>query len=198
MEPIRTGHSPSAPSSGPRRVRHRGSRGGQTTRNQEAIRAWYSDLDTFREWLYNNSGGRSGRGFWLGRYQLDKVQIDQKWQVANHEAITGYLTVTQCLVLAYNIWPEYERWTYVNCLDRRRGVGHARQAEANLLPPKRVINLNILGSEHPPQEDWDYYYRYVGPNQQPKPKARAAAPTSVGGAACGCKGITTIRRSKAA
>ena len=179
VEPIRTGHSPSAPSSGPRqRTRQRGSRGGQSTRNHEAIRAWYSDLDTFRDWLYNNSGGKSGRGFWLGRYQLDQVHIDQKWQVAHHEAITGYLTVTQCLVLAYNIWPEYERWTYVNGLDRRRGVGHARQAvEANLLPPKRIINLNILGSENPPQEDWDYYNRYVGPHQQPKAKARAAAPT---------------------
>ena len=127
---------------------------------------------------------KSGRGFWLGRYQLDQVHIDQKWQVANHEAITGYLTVTHCLVLAYNIWPEYERWTYVNGLDRQRGVGHARQAvEADLLPPKRIINLNILGSENPPQEDWDYYNRYVGPNQQAKARARAAAPTPVGGAA---------------
>ena len=25
---------------------------------------------------------------------------------ANHEAIAGYMTVTQCLVLTYNIWPE--------------------------------------------------------------------------------------------
>ena len=41
VEPIRTGHSPSAQSSGLRqRTRQRSSRGGQTTRNQEAIRAW--------------------------------------------------------------------------------------------------------------------------------------------------------------
>ena len=200
VEPIRTGHSPSAPSSGPRqRTRQRSSRGGQTTRNHEAIRAWYSDLDTFRYWLYNNSGGKSGRGFWLGRYQLDQVHIDQKWQVANHEAITSYLTVTQCLVLAYNIWPENERWTYVNGLDRRRGVGHARQAvEADLLPPKRIINLSILGSENPPQEDWDYLYynRYVGPNQQAKAKARAATP--VGGVATVQPAATRVPQQPAA
>ena len=66
--------------------------------------------------MYNNTGGRSSRGFWLGRYQLDQVHIDQKWQVANHQAIEGYLTITQCLILTYNIWPEYERWVYVNGL----------------------------------------------------------------------------------
>ena len=99
VEPIRTGHSPAAPSSGTRqRTRQRGTRGGQTTRNQEAIRAWFSDLDTFRNWLYQNTGGRSSRGFWLSRYPLDSVDIDQKWQVANHEAIAEYLTTTQCLV----------------------------------------------------------------------------------------------------
>ena len=88
VEPIRTGHSPSAPSSGPRqRTRQRGSRGGQTTRNQEAIRSWYSDLDTVRAWLYENSGGRSGRGFWLGKCYLDRVDLDQRWQVANYQAL---------------------------------------------------------------------------------------------------------------
>ena len=79
VEPVRTGHSPSAPSAGPKqRTRQRSSRGGQTTRNQEATRAWFSDLDTFRDWLYQNTGGRSGRGFWLGRYLLDGVDINQK------------------------------------------------------------------------------------------------------------------------
>ena len=185
VEPIRTGHSPSAPSAGPKQhTRQRSSRGGQTTRNQEANRAWFSDLDTFRDWLYQNTGGRSGRGFWLGRYYLDSVHIDQKWQVANHEAIAGYLTVTQCLVLTYNIWPEYERWVPVNGLDRRRGVGHGRHAvESGVLPSKRIINLNILGSEFPPQESWDYYYRYVGPNAPARPRAWAADPASAGGAA---------------
>ena len=185
VEPIRTGHSPSAPSSGTRqRTRQRGSRGGQTTRNQEAIRAWFSDLDTFRNWLYQNTGGRSSRGFWLGRYPLDSVDIDQKWQVANHEAIVDYLTTTQCLILTSNLWPEYEEWAQHNGLDRRRGVGHGRLSlEARLLPPKRIINLNILGSEFPPQESWDYYNRYVGPNAPARAKARAAAPASAGGAA---------------
>ena len=185
VEPIRTGHSPAAPSSGTRqRTRQRGTRGGQTTRNQEAIRAWFSDLDTFRNWLYQNTGGRSSRGFWLSRYPLDSVDIDQKWQVANHEAIAEYLTTTQCLVLTSKLWPEYEQWVHHNGLDRRRGVGHGRfSLEAGLLPPKRVINLNILGSEPPPQESWDYYYRYVGPNAPARPKARAAAPASAGGAA---------------
>ena len=185
VEPIRTGHSPSAPSSGTRqRTRQRGSRGGQTTRNQEAIRAWFSDLDTFRNWLYQNTGGRSSRGFWLSRYSLDSVDIDQKWQVANHEAIANYLTTTQCLILTSNLWPEYEEWAQYNGLDRRRGVGHGRLSlEARLLPPKRIINLNILGSEFPPQESWDYYNRYVGPNAPARAKARAAAPASAGGAA---------------
>ena len=185
VEPIRTDHSPSAPSAGPKQhTRQRSSRGGQTTRNQEANRAWFSDLDTFRDWLYQNTGGRSGRDFWLGRYYLDSVHIDQKWQVANHEAIAGYLTVTQCLVLTYNIWPEYERWVHVNGLDRRRGVGHGRHAvESGVLPSKRIINLNILGSEFPPQESWDYYYRYVGPNAPARPRAWAADPASAGGAA---------------
>ena len=40
-----------------------------------------------------------------------------------------------------------------------------------------------MGSEFPPQESWDYYNRYVGPNAPAKPKARAAAPASAGGAA---------------
>ena len=185
VEPIRTGHSPSAPSAGPKqRTRQRSSRGGQNTRNQEATRAWFSDLDTFRDWLYQNTGGRSGRGFWLSRYLLDGVDIDQKWQVANHQAIADYLTVTQCLVLTFKLWPEYENWALANGLDRRRGIGHGRNAvEKGVLPPKRIINLNILGSEFPPQESWDYYNRYVGPNAPAKPKARAAAPASAGGAA---------------
>ena len=147
VEPIRTGHSPSAPSAGPKqRTRQRSSRGGQNTRNQEATRAWFSDLDTFRDWLYQNTGGRSGRGFWLSRYLLDGVDIDQKWQVANHQAIADYLTVTQCLVLTFKLWPEYENWALANGLDRRRGIGHGRNAvEKGVLPPKRIINLNIFG-----------------------------------------------------
>ena len=107
-----------------------------------------------------------------------------KWQVANHQAIADYLTVTQCLVLTFNLWPEYENWALANGLDRRRGVGHGRHAvESGALPPKRIINLNILGSEFPPQESWDYHNRYVSPNAPARPKPRAAAPASAGGAA---------------
>ena len=61
VEPIRTGHSPSAPSAGPKqRTRRRSSRGGQTTRNQEANRAWFSDLDTFRDYCIKiQEGGQA-------------------------------------------------------------------------------------------------------------------------------------------
>ena len=98
----------------------------------------------FRDWLYQNTSGRSGRGFWLGRYLLDGVDTDQKWQVANHQAIADYLTVTQCLVLTFNLWPEYENWALANGLDRRRGIGHGRNAvEKGVLPPKRIINLTF-------------------------------------------------------
>ena len=94
--------------------------------------------------VVSKTGGRSSRGFWLGRYPLDSVDIDQKWQVANHKAIVDYLTTTQCLILTSNLWPEYEEWAQHNGLDRRRGVGHGRLSlEARLLPPKRIINLNI-------------------------------------------------------
>ena len=54
------------------------------------------------------------------------------------------------------------------------------------LPPKRIINQRILGAEHPRPEEWDRYYRYIGPQQQPRPKAeRPAAATPVAGAASG-------------
>ena len=47
-DPIQVGHSPSAPSTGPRRTRTRGSRGGQTTRWQEALREWSLDFEKGR------------------------------------------------------------------------------------------------------------------------------------------------------
>ena len=46
-----------------------------------------------------------------------------------------------------------------------------------------IINHRILGAEHPRAEEWDTYYRYVGPQQQPRPKGKAAASASAGGAA---------------
>ena len=52
------------------------------------------------------------------------------------------------------------------------------------LPPKRIINQRILGADHPRSEEWDTYYRYVGPQQQPRPKAeKAAAAASAAGTA---------------
>ena len=71
-----------------------------------------------------------------------------------------------------------------NGLERRRGVGHGRQViEGGTLPSLRIINFNILGVGHPPDEYWDRYYRYVAPQTQPRPKGKAAAPHPSGGAA---------------
>ena len=77
-EPVQVGHSPSAPSTGPRR-RTRGSRGGQTTRWQEALREWWLDFEKAQTWLYNNnSGGNIARGFWLECHSLDEGLIQIK------------------------------------------------------------------------------------------------------------------------
>ena len=99
-------------------------------------------------------------------------------------------TTSQCLTLAYNILLPYKEWAHNHGLDRRRGTAHAQQViDSGDLPPKRVINQRILGAEHPRAEEWDTYYRYVGPQQQPRPKVvRPAAATSVAGAASG--GVT--------
>ena len=55
-----------------------------------------------------------------------------------------------------------------------------------------------MGSENPPQEDWDYYNRYVGPNQQAKAKARAAAPTPVSGVATAPTAVPKVSQQTAA
>ena len=49
-DPIQVGHSP-ATSSNPPRQRVRSSRGGATTRWQEAKRAWWNDFEAYQNWL---------------------------------------------------------------------------------------------------------------------------------------------------
>ena len=93
------------------------------------------------------------------------------------------MTVSQCLALSYHVWPEYKGWANANGLDQRRGIGHGRHVvDRSTLPSKSIINLNILGSRNPTEEDWDYYNSYVGPNTPAKAKARTAAPAAAGGA----------------
>ena len=145
-EPVRVGHSPAASSREPRRQRHRGSRGGQTTRWQEALREWWLDFEKVQRWLYNNSGGNIARGFWLDRISLEDVDSDQKWFVCNFHLLQEYLTTSQLLALAYHIWSQYSEWAHNHGLDRRRGVSHGRQViDSKILPPQSEINLNILG-----------------------------------------------------
>ena len=57
-EPIQVDHSPSAPSKAPR-TRVRSSRGGATTRWQEARRGWWAYFEIYENWLYHNSGEAS-------------------------------------------------------------------------------------------------------------------------------------------
>ena len=185
-EPVRVGHSPAASSREPRRQRHRGSRGGQTTRWQEALREWWLDFEKVQRWLYNNSGGNIARGFWLDRVSLEDVDSDKKWFVCNFHLLQNYLTTSQLLALAYHIWPQYTEWAHSHGLDRRRGVSHGKQViDSKILPPQSEINLNILGVEYPPDDYWDRYYRYQAPHAKPRPKGKAAAPS---GSAAGAEG----------
>ena len=187
-EPVRVGHSPAASSREPRRQRHRGSRGGQTTRWQEALREWWLDFEKVQRWLYNNSGGNIARGFWLDRVSLEDVDSDQKWFVCNFHLLQEYLTTSQLLALAYHIWSQYSEWAHSHGLDRRRGVSHGRQViDSKILPPQSEINLNILGVEYPPDDFWDRYYRYQAPHAKPRPKGKAAAPPGGAAVAAGPK-----------
>ena len=161
-EPVRVGHSPAASSREPRRQRHRGSRGGQTTRGQEALREWWLDFERVQRWLYNNSGGNIARGFWLERISLEDVDSHEKWFVCNFHLLLEFLTTSQLLALACHSWPQYAEWAHSHGLDRRRGVSHGRQViDGGNLPPLTVINRNILGVEHPPDDFWDRYFRYI-------------------------------------
>ena len=185
-DPIQVGHSPATSSTG-RRPRVRSSRGGALTRWQEAKRGWWADFEALQWWLYYNSGGAVAGGFWLPKIAYEDATEDQRWLVALHSRLIETLTTSQCLSLAFHILPTYNTWTHRYGLDRRRGTAHAEQViDSGDLPPKRKTNQLILGAEHPRAEEWDRYYRYIGPQQQPLPKAeRAAASTAVVGAPSG-------------
>jgi len=87
-EPIQVGHSPPAPSKAPR-TRARSSRGGATTRWQEARRGWWTDFETYQNWLYQNSGGSISGGFWLRRipYEHAHASESQRWLIALHSRL---------------------------------------------------------------------------------------------------------------
>eukprot|EP00435_Cladocopium_sp_Y103_P022709 s4280_g5.t1 len=116
VEPLQTGHTPA---SGSRPPRVRSSRGGQTTRWQEAQRSWYQDFDRVRWWLYENSGGRRHGGFWLRKYTLNEAGNDQRWFTSLFEGISDFLERLDCLILCYYIWPTYQNWVTRFGLDRR-------------------------------------------------------------------------------
>ena len=192
-DPIQVGHSP-ATSSNPPRQRVRSSRGGATTRWQEAKRAWWNDFEAYQNWLYHNSGGDIVGGFWLRKISYEQADESTRWLIALHSRLVEEFTTSQCLTLAYNILLPYKEWAHYYGLDRRRGTAHAQQViDSGDLPPKRVINQSILGAEHPRAEEWDIYYRYIGPQQQPRPKVvRPAAATPVAGAASGSTEPTPV------
>ena len=182
VEPIQVGHEPSGPSRPPR-TRQRSSRGGQVTRWQEAQREWWKDFERVQQWLYNNSGGRISNGFWPRRISYQDASSEEKWFVSIFESLVQEYSTSNCLALAYYVFDPYTDWAHKYGLDRRRGPSHGKQViESQDLPPKRIINRTLLGSENPPEEVWDRYYRYLGPQQQPRPK-KAAAPAPAGGAA---------------
>ena len=194
-DPIQVGHSP-ATSSNPPRQRVRSSRGGATTRWQEAKRAWWNDFEAYQNWLYYNSGGDIVGGFWLRKISYEQADESTRWLIALHSRLVEKFTTSQCLTLAYNILLPYKEWAHYYGLDRRRGTAHAQQViDSGDLPPKRVINQRILGAEHPRAEEWDIYYRYIGPQQQPRPKVvRPAAATPVAGAASGSADPTPVQQ----
>ena len=194
-DPIQVGHSPST-SSNPPRQRVRSSRGGATTRWQEAKRAWWNDFEAYQNWLYHNSGGDIVGGFWLRKISYEQADESTRWLIALHSRLVEEFTTSQCLTLAYNILLPYKEWAHYYGLDRRRGTAHAQQViDSGDLPPKRVINQRILGAEHPRAEEWDIYYRYIGPQQQPQPKVvRPAAATPVAGAASGSTDPTPVAK----
>ena len=160
-DPIQVGHSP-ATSSNPPRQRVRSSRGGATTRWQEAKRAGWNDFEAYQNWLYCNSGGDIAGGFWLRKISYEYADESLRWLIALHSRLIEELPTSQCLALAYNILIPYQEWAHIHGLDRRRGIAHAQQViDSGELPPKRVINQRILGAEHPRAEEWDIYYRYI-------------------------------------
>ena len=85
-DPIQVGHSPATSSTG-RRPRVRSSRGGATTRWQEAKRGWWADFEAVQWWLYHNSGGVVAGGFWLSKIAYEDATEDQRWFVALHSRL---------------------------------------------------------------------------------------------------------------
>ena len=194
-DPIQVGHSP-ASSSTAHRPRVRSSRGGAQTRWQEAKRAWWNNFEAYQNWLYHNSGGDIVGGFWLRKISYEHADESTRWLIALHSRLVEEFPTSQCLALAYQILIPYKEWAHIHGLDRRRGTAHAQQViDSGELPPKRVINQRILGAEHPRAEEWDRYYRYIGPQQQPRPKVvRPAAATPVAGAASGGTDPTPVQQ----
>ena len=138
-DPIQVGHSP-ATSSNPPRQRIRSSRGGATTRWQEAKRAWWNDYEAYQNWLYRNSGGDIAGGFWLRKIPYEQADESIRWLIALHSRLVEEFTTSQCLTLAYNILLPYKEWAHTHGLDRRRGTAHAQQViDSGDLPPKRVL-----------------------------------------------------------
>jgi len=119
-DPIQVGHSP-ATSSNPPRQRVRSSRGGATTRWQEAKRAWWNDFEAYQNWLYWNSGGDIAGGFWLRKIPYEQADESLRWLIALHSKLVEEFTTSQCLTLAYNILIPYKEWAHIHGLDRRRG-----------------------------------------------------------------------------
>ena len=148
-DPIQVGHSP-ASSSTAHRPRVRSSRGGATTRWQEAKRAWWNDFEAYQNWLYHNSGGDIVGGFWLRKISYEYADESTRWLIALHSRLVEEFPTSQCLALAYQILIPYKEWAHIHGLDRRRGTSHAEQViNSGELPPKRIINQRILGAEHP-------------------------------------------------
>ena len=110
-EPIQVGHSPSAPSKAPR-TSLRSSRGGATTRWQEARRGWWVDFEAYQSWLYHNSGGSISGGSWLRRIPYEQASEDQQWVIALHSRFVEEFTTSNCLAIAYNVFASYQDWAH--------------------------------------------------------------------------------------
>ena len=155
-DPIQVGHSP-ATSSNPPRQRVRSSRGGATTRWQEAKRAWWNDFEAYQNWLYHNSGGDIVGGFWLRNISYEQADESTRWLIALHSRLVEKFTTSQCLTLAYNILLPYKEWAHYYGLDRRRGTAHAQPViDSGELPPKRIINQRTLGQSTHVQKSGTY------------------------------------------
>ena len=148
-EPIQVGHSP-ATSSNPPRQRVRSSRGGATTRWQEAKRACWNDFEAYQNWLYHNSGGDIVGGFWLRKIPYEQADESTRWLIALHSRLVEEFPTSQCLALAYQILIPYKEWAHIYGLDRRRGISHGEQViNSGELPPKKDHQSTYLRGRAP-------------------------------------------------